>query len=192
MPSASELCRAEETPAVGDLASTAKGSGARFNGGKPPVELLPLRALASVLWTDVLGYNEGYWPFAVIRELGVFQETGDKRALYRATTYLCAEYGMAVLVRETAQVLDYGRRKYAEWNWAKGMPWSVPLACAVRHCLAVLEGETADAESGRTHAAHVLCNILMLRQFTDSYPEGNDLPREKLTLEIPQSDEDFF
>ena len=31
---------------IGDITSTAKGSGARYNSGKPPLELIPLRLLA--------------------------------------------------------------------------------------------------------------------------------------------------
>ena len=57
---------------VGDVDSDAKGSGARFNDGKPAFDLVPLVAL-----------------------------------------------------EDCAKVFEYGRRKYASWNWAKGFSvWS--------------------------------------------------------------------
>jgi hypothetical protein len=77
---------------------------------------------------------------------------------------------------DCAAVFDYGRKKYATWNWAKGMPWSVPMACAVRHCLAILRGEENDPESGLPHRGHVACNLVMLAQYEHTYLEGDDRP----------------
>jgi hypothetical protein len=74
------------------------------------------------------------------------------------------------------KVFDYGAKKYATWNWAKGMPWSVPLACIGRHLKAIKDGEEVDAESGVHHAGHILCNVIMLAHFAAHYPEGDDRP----------------
>ena len=107
---------------IGDVNSTAKGSGARYNNGKPDLSLVPL------------------WAFD-----------------------------------DCARVFEYGKKKYAAWNWAKGMPWSVPLACALRHLGAIQRGEVDDPESNLPHLGHVMCNIVMLAHYAKYYPEGNDL-----------------
>lgn len=107
---------------IGDVKSKERGSGARYNDGKPAYELVPLWALASC-----------------------------------------------------ARVFNYGRRKYAEWNWAKGSAWSVPLGSILRHLSALQRGELVDPESGLPHTGHILCNALMLDHYTQYYPELNDL-----------------
>lgn len=80
------------------------------------------------------------------------------------------------LLDEVCHVWTYGKEKYAAWNWAKGMPWSVPYACICRHLFAWFRGERNDPESGYSHLAHVICNVLMLLHFEHSYPEGDDRP----------------
>lgn len=71
-------------------------------------------------------------------------------------------------------MFEYGAQKYAPWDWAKGMPWSVPVACMMRHLLALQRGEEIDPESGLPHIGHLMCNALMLGTFRHTYPEGND------------------
>ncbi len=112
---------------VGDVNSAARGSGARYNTGKPPLSLVPL-----------------------------------------------------VAVEDCARVFDYGRRKYASWNWAKGMDWSIPLDCLLRHLLAWQRGEDNDPESGLPHLGHAMCNLVMLSTFARTYPEGDDRASEWL------------
>lgn len=155
------------TIAVGDLASTEKGTGARANGGKPDYSLLNLQALAASL------SHRGNI-YGVLMDLGLFQETHEPRYLNNAASLLSAHFD------DCAKVFEYGKKKYAAWNWAKGMPWSVPLACAVRHLMALYRGEEKDPESGESHWGHVLCNIQMLQTFVATYPEGNDLPPQGL------------
>jgi len=77
-------------------------------------------------------------------------------------------------LRSAAQVFEYGRAKYAAWNWAKGMPWSVPVDCMLRHLEAIQRGEDIDPESGLPHIGHLMCNALMLATYRETYPEGND------------------
>ncbi len=110
---------------VGDVNSTARGSGARYNGGKADLSLIPLCTL-----------------------------------------------------EDEARVWMYGKRKYAAWNWAKGMDWSIPLACALRHLSAWQRGEDTDPESGLPHLAHAMCNLRMLTLYSMTYPEGDDRPTE--------------
>ena len=110
---------------VGDTASDKRGSGARYNSGKPPMELIPFRAL------------------------------------YPA-----------------ADVFGYGAQKYAPWNWAKGMAWSIPVACIQRHLAALQAGEDVDPESGLPHIGHILCNALMLSHYMQHCPDMDDRPKE--------------
>ena len=153
------------TQGIGDINSDAKGTGARFNGGKPAMELIPLTLIA-MSWRQ-----EWEAMFAeAMRDLGKFQETGDTRHLLNLIDAFESPW------EDCARVFEYGKRKYAEWNWAKGMPWSVPLACAARHLMAMRKGEENDPESGLPHRGHVMCNVVMLLTFSHSYVEGNDLP----------------
>lgn len=162
---------------IGDVNSDARGSGARFNTGKVPYELLPL---------DVVfehSFIEGGDPrpaVGVIAALGLWQR-GDDEELVRALQVACGGELFLPALADAARVFDYGRKKYAEWNWAKGMQWSVAMACAVRHCLAILAGEVDDPESGLPHMGHVQCNLLMLLTFAETYPEGDDRPTKWLT-----------
>lgn len=78
--------------------------------------------------------------------------------------------------KSAARVFSYGEKKYAKYNWMKGMAWSIPIACIGRHALAIIEGEELDAESGEPHAGHIACNIIMLLHFIDYYEEGDDRP----------------
>ena len=109
---------------IGDVTSRARGSGARFNGGKTRYDLIPLSTL-----------------------------------------------------KPCADVFEYGAAKYAAWNWSKGMAWSVPYACALRHLQAWFEGEDIDSESGQPHLGHVMCNLVMLTHFAAHYPEMDDRPQ---------------
>lgn len=155
---------------IGDIQSTERGSGARFNTGKPDMSLVPIRCLA-------LQANAATDPLspvtAALFGLADWQERHPDGvgALVRAARMLDAD-GRAWA--ECAHVFDYGRKKYAAWNWAKGMPWSVPLACAVRHLWAMHLGEATDPESGLPHRGHVLCNVAMLMTYTRTYPDGDD------------------
>lgn len=169
---------------VGDLNSPARGSGARMNSGKLPLELIPVRVLSET-WAGQRGpLDEASTALACMESLALWQETGSVGHLIVALQALGHHAD-----EEAAQVFDYGRRKYAAWNWAKGMPWSVALGCALRHLRKVIvAGEPLDDESGKHHLGHVACNLTMLRTFVWSYPEGNDVcPAEYLARRAPDS-----
>jgi hypothetical protein len=175
---------------VGDITSDARGSGARFNDGKVPYELVPVRVIADVMnhraAECALRLNAGEQRDAlrlqrvsdVLASLGEWQCGGDGDDLLDAIAATRALEGVEPhrALESAARVFDYGRNKYAEWNWSKGMPWSVPLACAVRHLLAIAGGEDTDPESGLPHAGHVQCNLVMLLTFARTFPEGDDRP----------------
>jgi len=165
---------------IGDVNSNEKGSGARFNSGKPAMELLPIKDVAILLgghWLKYSGQNTLPEELEALGLLGQFQMTGDDKFLFTAMDVLGPWTETLV---ECAQVFDYGSRKYASWNWAKGMKWSVALACAVRHLLAMHRGEWIDPieekGSGLPHRGHVMCNLFMLTTYVRNFPEGNDLP----------------
>lgn len=80
------------------------------------------------------------------------------------------------LLISTVRVWEYGAKKYAAWNWTKGMPWSEPISCMLRHALCLMAGETHDPETGEPHWAHIICNCQMLEHYYHNYKEGNDLP----------------
>lgn len=169
---------APKTP-VGDLNSNERGSGARLNSGKPEFPLIPLEILA-------LAMRPNWGPSCAMQELGEFQRTHSAEPLRR----LFRSIHNSTTLEETVKVLEYGRKKYKDWNWANGMPWSVPLACASRHLLALERGENVDPESGCLHWGHVASNVMMLLQYIRSYPEGNDLPT-MLDPIVPASGELF-
>jgi len=118
---------AEAITGIGDVNSTERGSGARYNNNKPDLSLIPLCTL-----------------------------------------------------EDEARVWMYGKQKYAAWNWAKGMDWSIPLACALRHLAAWQRGEENDPESGLPHIAHAMCNLRMITLYSKTYPEGDDRPKQWL------------
>ena len=165
------LAKSSDTAAtngIGDIHSTAKGSGARYNAGKIAIELIPLRIIAEhrVAFGGQTPYTDA------LLALAKFQEGGDAGHLLDAIQLVGPAW------KDCAAVFDYGRRKYAEWNWAKGMSWNAAIACAARHLLfGMMEGEELDPESNLPHRGHFLCNIVMLLTFIRTYPEGDDRPK---------------
>jgi hypothetical protein len=158
---------------VGNIDSNEKGSGARYNSGKPDYSMLLLSDFADALSTRDDIYIEPY--IEVINNLGKFQKTHCVSYLYD----IVLDLGY-LSVEESTHVFTYGASKYRAWNWVKGMKWSVPLACAVRHTMAIISGEQVDKESGRNHSGHILCNVFMLIHYAQYYKEGNDLPPKEL------------
>lgn len=65
-------------------------------------------------------------------------------------------------LKDTVKVLMFGKKKYGEGNWQKGMSWLIVYDCAMRHLQAWREGEDIDSESGLSHLSHILCNIIFL------------------------------
>ncbi|HDR9868533.1 TPA: hypothetical protein QDE31_37420 [Burkholderia cenocepacia] len=169
--------RRAETPGLGDVTSSAKGSGARYNVGKPALDLIPLRLLAEQFERDIPCDSPLNAAIGALWNIALFQEGGDPNCLHEAIETIGAAWD------ECAAVFEYGKRKYAAWNWAKGMPWSAPIACAARHLVyGILAGEDNDVESGLPHRGHFLCNIVMLLTYIRTYPEGDDRPSQWLLV----------
>lgn len=96
----------------------------------------------------------------------------------------------ATLALDLSNGLTDGLRKHAptcgvhrvlsnagEWNWAKGMNWSIPLGCIGRHFRAIMRGEYIDQDSKLPHRGHIMCNIVMLQTYADIYPDGDNRPQ---------------
>lgn len=67
-----------------------------------------------------------------------------------------------VFIEEIAKVLGHGARKYGEWNWLGGLPWTRIYASTLRHLFAWFRGEDYDKESGMSHLAHAATNVMFL------------------------------
>ena len=164
----------EATKGVGDVNSDAKGSGARYNSGKTAYELLPLQLVLD--WLADLGADSDHPAHELLHHMGRWQAGEDDALDDALATVIDPRLGLPAFA-SAVRVFEYGRRKYAAWNWAKGMPWSVPLGCIVRHALAWIGGEVFDPESGEPHRGHILCNLIMLKLYAEMYPEGDDRPK---------------
>ena len=60
------------------------------------------------------------------------------------------------------EVLEFGAKKYAPYNWMKGLKYTEVCESLLRHTHAFLEGEDNDNESKLSHVGHILCNGLFL------------------------------
>ena len=66
-----------------------------------------------------------------------------------------------------ADVLSFGAKKYASWNWTEGGGFSYTrvLRSCLRHIFAFMRGEDNDPESGLSHISHAQCNLLFLAYY---------------------------
>ena len=156
---------------VGDINSNAAGSGARYNDGKPDLALIPLELIAS----HVRLYPNAISAPDLVGALDALGKWQFRRDVDVAMLHLALHRSGATW-EQIARVFEYGRAKYAAWNWAKGMAWTVPMASATRHLLAALHGEENDAESGLPHVGHFGCNMIMLLHYASYYHAGDDRP----------------
>ena len=157
---------------VGDVNSEERGSGARYNDGKPPMQYIPFRQQLIVY----LCLTERQDVLELLKKLDLF-ERGAIEMWDIVQTLSIKD------LHEAAYVWEYGANKYSAWNWAKGMPWSVPLACISRHAQAIIKGQELDGESGCSHWGHIICNILMLEHYGRFYREGDDRPDSTLFID---------
>lgn len=66
---------------------------------------------------------------------------------------------------KAGEVLAFGARKYKPHNWRLGLSWLETYGSLQRHLLAWLDGEENDRESGYSHMAHAVCQMLFLAEF---------------------------
>jgi hypothetical protein len=69
------------------------------------------------------------------------------------------------LINETVKVLTMGAKKYGPNNWQKVENADERYyAALMRHIVAYREGESIDPESGLSHLAHAMCNLIFLSE----------------------------
>jgi hypothetical protein len=75
----------------------------------------------------------------------------------------------------TAQVFNFGGKKYGNHNFRMGIGYSRLLDAAMRHLLAYNQGEELDPESGLPHLGHASASIAMLVYMQAHHPALNDI-----------------
>lgn len=73
-------------------------------------------------------------------------------------------------------VLTRGAAKYAVRNWERGMKWSYPVGCALRHIYKFVLGERYDPETGCHHLFMAAWNCCALATYDMRGIGENDLP----------------
>jgi hypothetical protein len=155
---------------VGDVTSNEPGSGARYNDGKVDLTLLPPACWDLIATEHYLELDEFGYRYELDRLMAFWE--GDDDAIHELMDTVDPEDLIGA-----AKVFAYGAKKYAKWNWAKGMPWSVPMACYLRHML-LADPCGSDAESGLSHRYHAVCNLIMLAHYVVLCRDLDDRPAE--------------
>jgi hypothetical protein len=79
-------------------------------------------------------------------------------------------------LEELAAGFAYGAKKYSRGNFRESAMAHSRLAdAAMRHIVAMANGEDIDPESGNSHLSHALCSLAMLAFQHKHHPEANDL-----------------
>lgn len=90
-----------------------------------------------------------------------------------------------------AQVLMFGRDKYARGNWRNGLSHTQIMDSLLRHSSKYLSGEDLDDESGLPHVYHVACNALFLAEMISTHPELDDRPKVAIEKTSGTDDEEY-
>lgn len=64
-----------------------------------------------------------------------------------------------------AAILTMGAKKYEARNWEKGIAYGRVFGALMRHLSAWWRGESIDAESGRSHLDHAMCELMFLSAY---------------------------
>jgi hypothetical protein len=81
------------------------------------------------------------------------------------------------------KVLQFGAKKYAAWNWSKGLLYMRVYAATLRHLFLWVTGEDNDQETGLSHIDHAMCELMFLSHFIknpDKYKALDDRPYGKV------------
>jgi hypothetical protein len=74
-------------------------------------------------------------------------------------------------VEDVVKILSFGAKKYGSNNW-QGVEPDRYYAALMRHLSASRQGELNDSESGLSHMAHVMCNVVFLLWFEKHKIDG--------------------
>lgn len=80
----------------------------------------------------------------------------------------------SIAIAKVAAVMTFGKKKYSANNWRKGLVYTRLLAAALRHIFAYLGGESKDPETGISHLAHAMCDLMMVLEFEETRPDLDD------------------
>lgn len=90
---------------------------------------------------------------------------------------------------ELAMAAGYGREKYDQYNYLKGMDHSLMVNAAFRHILAHQSGEDIDEESGRYHLALGAWQLLALLAHVIRGIGHDDRPTPEYMLSVIEQSE---
>ena len=81
------------------------------------------------------------------------------------------------LLADVNKVLEHGVKRYGKNNWRKpdGFKMSRAYNALLRHLFAWWSGRDNDAETGISHLAHAMCNLLFL-MYHFKNGNGDDRP----------------
>lgn len=84
------------------------------------------------------------------------------------------------LLDDVNLVLRHGKEKYGLNNWQKtdGFLYSRCYNALLRHMFAWWRGRDIDPESGISHLAHAMCNLIFLMYHHKITKVGDDRPKE--------------
>lgn len=68
-------------------------------------------------------------------------------------------------LEEISKVLDFGAKKYGDFNWLGGFGYSRLIGACLRHVFEFVGGANKDKESGLHPLAHAACCLLFLLEF---------------------------
>jgi hypothetical protein len=67
-------------------------------------------------------------------------------------------------IEDVVKILSFGANKYGPNNW-QGIEEDRYYAALMRHLSAYRQGQLIDEESGLSHLAHAMCNVVFLLWF---------------------------
>lgn len=143
--------------------------GKKNDTGKAQLDLIPWDVFAPLArdWPDRLLTTPTDVKYYAER-LSLWWRLGDTEQLQELFMSVCdectpeASSPYHAMIETVLPVLEFGAKKYAPWNWAKGMKWSRLYAAALRHWLAHMSGDRTDPETGFLHLQHLACCLMFL------------------------------
>lgn len=114
---------------------------------------------------------------AVLPETSSYQPAPEPAKAATGVKYDAGKPDMSLIssvaITQLADVLTFGKKKYAANNWRKGMEWGRVISAVFRHLYAWLRGEDIDPESGLPHLAHAMCGLMFLIEYAET-KKGKD------------------
>lgn len=75
-------------------------------------------------------------------------------------------------VSDCVDVLTFGANKYGEYSWqTMDNPVDTYFAALMRHIIEWRNGNHTDTDTGKSHLAHVFCNLMFLNYFDNEDKE---------------------